>query len=298
MNYKIIEKDDYIEIEGLENFNITHIFECGQAFRWDKTEENSYIIVADSKVIELIEKNNGNIIIKNTTKEDFQEFWHDFFDLDTDYTLLKEKLKSTKAYNLNESLKEAIEFGYGIRLLNQEAFETIISFIISANNQIPRIKKSIKLLSENYGEFIEEYKGKKYFSFPKPEVLATIEPEEIREIARVGFRDIRIVEASKMYLENREKYSRELEDIQLGENLLEMPGIGPKVRDCILLFGYSRYKTFPVDVWVKRMMETLYIKKSIPNKKILEYALDLFGDLRGVAQQYLFYYARENKIGK
>ncbi|EHR33483.1 DNA-3-methyladenine glycosylase family protein [Helcococcus kunzii] len=297
-NYIIEEFDGGIKVKGLKNFDLTHIFECGQAFRWEKTVDNSYIIVAYGRVIELIKDASDDLIIYNTNKEDFVNIWHNYFDLNRDYDSLKLELAKTAAYKLNTSLKEAIEFGYGIRILRQEEFEMIISFIISANNQIPRIKNSIRLLSETYGEFIQEYKGQRYYSFPTPEKLASADPLEIKEICRVGFRNERIVLTSRLYLENPENFSNQLDDQTLGDNLLALPGVGPKVRDCILLFGYARGNTFPVDVWVKRLMETLYIKKTIPNKQILIYSEDLFGEHKGIAQQYLFYYARENKIGK
>ena len=295
--YKMHKIPKGIKIEGLKNFNTKHIFECGQAFRWDKTESGSYIVVAYNRIIEIYHE-GSDIILLNTTEEDFINIWHNYFDLDKDYDIIKTELSKVPAYEINESLKESIDFGYGIRILNQDNFEMIISFIISANNQIPRIKNAIRILSENYGDFIQEYKGKKYYAFPTPFQLANADPEEVKEIARVGFRNYRIVNAAKAYLNNPELYSDKLSDEMLGNNLLELEGIGPKVRDCILLFGYDRIQTFPVDVWVKRLMEFLYIKKTIPNKQILQYGIDLFGDYRGYAQQYLFYYARENKIGK
>lgn len=295
--YKIKPIQKGIRIEELKNFNAKHIFECGQAFRWDKTQSGSYIVVAYNKVIEIYH-DGDDIIILNTTQEDFINIWHHYFDLDKDYDFIKEELSKVPAYHINESLKEAMRFGYGIRVLNQDSFEMIISFIISANNQIPRIKNAIRILSETYGDFIGEYKGKKYYQFPTPSQLANADPEEVKEIARVGFRNYRIVNAAKAFLNNPELYNNNLSDEILGNNLLELEGIGPKVRDCILLFGYDRIQTFPVDVWVKRLMEFLYIKKKISNNQILQYGIDLFGDYRGYAQQYLFYYARENKIGK
>lgn len=298
MEYSIKKISNGIKISGLKNFNLTHIFECGQAFRWEKTDSDSYIIVAFNRVIELRIDEKNDLIIENCNEDDFKNIWHNYFDLDRDYDELKEILKNTEAFKLNNSLKEALEFGYGIRILNQDSFEMIMSFIISANNQIPRIKNSIRLLSENYGEFIQEYKGKNYFSFPTPQSLSKVDYEEIKEICRVGFRNERIVQTANLYLINPEKFNNKLSDQELGDNLLDLPGVGPKVRDCILLFGYARENTFPVDVWVKRLMETLYIKKSISNKKILEYSEDLFGRYKGFAQQYLFYYARENRIGK
>lgn len=295
--YKIQKINNGIRIEGLKNFNTQHIFECGQAFRWDKTDFGSYIVVAYNKVIEIYSEGE-DLIILNATQEDFINIWHHYFDLDKDYDFIKDELSKVPAYGINESLREAMEFGYGIRILNQDNFEMIISFIISANNQITRIKNAIRILSETYGDFIGEYKGNKYYAFPTPMQLANADPEEVKEVARVGFRNYRIVNAAKAYLNNPELYSNELSDEMLGNNLLELDGVGPKVRDCILLFGYDRIQTFPIDVWVKRLMEVLYIKKTIPNKQILQYGIDLFGDYRGYAQQYLFYYARENKIGK
>lgn len=296
MEYTIKQEKNHLVISGLKDFNLTHIFECGQAFRWEKTD-NGYIAINGNSVSEFVMKDK-DLLVFNCTKDEFIESWHSYFDLDNDYGKIKKSLEKTYAYKENDSLKNAIEFGSGIRILNQDQFEMIISFIISANNQIPRIKNSIRIISENYGEYIGEYKGKKYYSFPSPEVLSKVDPIELKELARVGFRNERIVETSKIYLENKENFSDKLTDEVLGENLLNLPGVGPKVRDCILLFGYARYKTFPVDVWVKRLMETLYIHKTIPNKKILEEANKYFGDIMGLAQQYLFYYARENKIGK
>lgn len=291
------KEKNIIILKNQENFKSKHIFECGQAFRWEKTEIGSYIIVAFDRVIEVYEKDN-DIYIENTTEEDFYNIWIKYFDLERDYNQVKKDLQNTKAYKLNNSLKEAIEFGDGIRILNQDSFEMIISFIISANNQIPRIKSSIKILSEVYGDFIQNYKGVDYYSFPKPSQLAFAKVEEVREKARVGFRDKRIVNAAKTYLNNLDKFDISLDSLTLEKNLLDLEGVGPKVKDCILLFGYSRKETFPIDVWVKRLMEYLYIKESIPNKKIMEYAINLFGEMRGLAQQYLFYYARENKLGK
>ncbi|NLW52149.1 MAG: 8-oxoguanine DNA glycosylase [Tissierellia bacterium] len=296
MNYLISDIENGIKVSGLRDFCPEHIFECGQAFRWERTEEGSYIAVAKDKVAEFLMK-DGELYVFNATKEDFEEVWHDYFNLDTDYQEIKDNLKKTLAYSKNDSLKEAIEFGNGLRILNQDHFEMIISFIISANNQIPRIKKSVELLSQTYGDFIGVYKGKKYHRFPSPAQLAYQDPEEVKEITRVGFRHTRIVEAARSYLEENDKFENvSLEELK--NNLIALPGVGPKVMDCILLFGYGIEDTFPVDVWVKRLMETLYLDQPIPNKKILEEAGILFGDYKGHAQQYLFYYARENAIGK
>lgn len=290
MDYKIKNKNI---IFNNKDFNPKHIFECGQAFRWVKEEDNSYTIVAYEKVIN-ISMGNDLITIKNTTEEDFNNIWINYLDLNTDYSAIKKQLSNDK------EMCKAVNFGYGIRILNQEKFETIISFIISANNQIPRIKKSIEILSNNYGKYIDEYNGKDYYSFPKPEILAEIPVEEIRNIARVGFRDKRIIETSKIISKNDFSIleSENFSSDTLKQELMKLPGIGPKVASCIMLFSYGRGETFPVDVWIKRVVEELYIKKETNIKLIDNYAHEIFGDLAGYAQQYLFYYGRENSIGK
>lgn len=299
MEYKIENIEGGIRIVGLKNFNLTHIFECGQAFRWEKTEEESYIVVAFGRVVEFFMEGE-DLLAYNTGEDDFRKIWHPYFDLDKDYDQIKNDLRKTKAFGLNDSLKEAMDFGYGIRILNQDRFETIISFIISANNQIPRIKKSVDLLAQQYGDFIENYKGKDYYSFPSPGQLKDADPLEVKEVTRVGFRNERIVNTSKaIYNKDFDLDGFEsLSDEKLRSELIKLEGVGPKVAACILLFAYDRGETFPIDVWVKRLMETLYIGREIKNKEIDSYADEIFGVNKGYAQQYLFYYARENAIGK
>lgn len=297
----IFEEKNQIDIKetsgGLvlkhESFNPTHIFECGQCFNFNIEEDGSYTAVHLGRIINVLQKED-HVLIRNVSLDEFYEIFYDYFDLGTDYSAIREKLSE------NEILKTASDYGYGIRILNQEMFETVISFIISANNGITRIKNSIKIISERYGDYIGEYMGRKYYAFPRPEVLAKVDPLELREFARVGFRDVRIVEASKMvadgYLDFDIDQTLSTEDLK--EKLMEMPGIGPKVADCILLFTYHRRETFPVDVWIKRVMETLFIGHEVPKKLVDDYAREYFGKLAGYAQQYLFYYGREEKIGK
>lgn len=186
-----IAKDNKIIFRN-QSFNPKHIFECGQAFRWERNEDESYTNVAFGRVIN-VSKKDDIITLDNVSEEDFNNIWMDYFDLNRDYDVIKEKLSN------NETMREAMDFGYGIRILNQEHFETIISFIISANNQIPRIKKSIDIISKEYGQKIGEYRGKAYYSFPTFETLSKARVEDMREICRVGFRDKRIVETSQSY---------------------------------------------------------------------------------------------------
>ena len=283
--------------EGLilreDSFKVDHIFECGQCFNFRKNEDGSFTAVFLGKIINLLEC-DGYTLIRNVSLDDFYNVFYDYFDLGTDYKQIKEELSGS------EILKKASDYGYGIRILNQDLFETTISFIISANNQIPRIKNAVRIISERYGDYLGEYMGEKYYSFPSPDVLAKVDPLDLREYARVGFRDVRIVETAKAFVDGFLNFEDEksLTDIDLHKKLNELPGIGPKVADCIMLFAYHRRQTFPVDVWIKRVMETLFIGKEVPKKQVDNYAREIFGDLAGYAQQYLFYYGRENAIGK
>lgn len=289
MKYNIIEEEDKIILKDIMDFNPQHIFECGQAFRWNKEKDDSYTTIAFGKVVN-VKKEKTGIILSGTNLDDFNNIWYDYFDLGRDYGDIKRELSKDPV------LEEAIAFGDGIRILNQDPFEMIISFIISANNQIPRIKKSIELISKQYGENIRD----DYYSFPTAEVLAGADPLDVREICRVGFRDVRIVETSSLIANGQIKF----EDIFSAtrdkgkEILMTLPGVGPKVSDCILLFAFNKDEAFPVDVWVKRVMEHFYLKEDTNVKLIGSHGARIFGKLAGFAQQYLFYYAREQGIGK
>lgn len=287
-----IEENEKRLILREASFEPSHIFECGQCFNFHKEEDGSYTAVFLGKIINVLKLDEGVSLIRNISLEDFNDIFYDYFDLGLDYEAIKEEIA------IDPVMEKATAYGYGIRILNQEVFETTISFIISANNQIPRIKKAVRIISERYGDYIGEYKGRKYYSFPRPEVLMKVKPEDLREYARVGFRDKRIVEASRMIYEGHLEEANDLDTEDLRKRLIELPGVGPKVADCILLFAYHRRETFPVDVWIKRVMETLFIKKEVPKKQVDDYARKYFGKNAGYAQQYLFYYGREEKIGK
>lgn len=294
MEYNILEIEDKIILKDMEDFQPKDIFECGQAFRWTLEEDGSYTSVAYGKVIN-VKRDGEDIVLSNTNREDFNNIWYNYFDLARNYGNIKKILSEN-----DPVLKEATEFGQGIRILNQEPFEMIISFIISANNQIPRIKKSIDIISSQYGKLIDNYKGVDYYSFPGPEVLSRVSPEELREVAKVGFRDVRIVETSMMIASGQFNMVSlfDMTRDQGKEELMKLPGVGPKVSDCILLFAYNKPEAFPVDVWVKRVMEYFYLKKDTNVKLIGQEGARLFGNLAGFAQQYLFYFAREQDIGK
>ncbi len=290
----IIEKDNQIILEGIsKDFEPKHVFECGQCFRWLREEDGSYTGVVQGKVIN-VKKENDLIIFDNTNKEDFENIWFDYFDLGRNYGEIKNQLKV-----MDEYLEKATEFGQGIRILQQDGWEMLISFIISANNRIPMIQRAINNLSERYGKFIGEYRGKKYYAFPTPEELSKVSVEDIRA-CQTGFRDKYIKSVVDYVNENNEDVLsyRKLDTSECIKELVKFNGVGPKVADCIALFGMQKYDTFPVDVWVKRVMEEFYVEDNLSLPKIRKFALDKFGDLSGFAQQYLFYYARELGIGR
>ena len=303
-----MKEQKYI-IENQNSFELKDIFECGQCFRWNEQEDGSYIGVIKNGVIQvkkekkICKEMNGEREI-NKTKEiitftgkcdgNFKEIVEEYFDLNRDYEKIKKQLE-----NIDEYLKTSIEYGKGIRILNQDLWETIISFIISANNNIPRIKGIIERISQKYGNEIE-WNEKKYYTFPTPEQLKDVTVQEFRNLG-LGFRDIRLYETTQMILNKEvdlEKLRKNPNTQEVRNELLKLSGVGPKVADCILLFSdLKRFDVFPIDVWVRRVMNDLYIKESDESKvsktKIEKLAEEKFGDLKGLAQQYLFYWRRE-----
>lgn len=292
MKYKSYEENGDIIIKAVKNFEPKHIFECGQCFRWNDEPDGSFTGVAYGKVINASKKDE-DIVLKNTNLEDFKNIWYDYFDLDRDYEDVKSKLGG------DETLVKAMEFGSGIRILNQDEWEILISFIISANNRIPMIKRAINLLSEKYGEFVGEYRGKKYYSFPTAESLQYVTVEDLED-CKTGFRAKYIIAAAEL-VANKEIdiYALKSMDTDLArKELMRFSGVGPKVSDCIMLFSMGKQDAFPIDIWVKRVMEYFYLEEDTKLPAIQSYANEKFGDFAGFAQQYLFYYARELGIGK
>lgn len=283
-------------IENQDSFNITHIFECGQCFRWNRINENTYIGVIKGAVIKV--KQEGNkIIFTGNSEKNFKDTINYYFDLNTNYTEYKNKLS-----NIDGFMEESIKFGDGIRILKQDLWECIISFIISANNNIPRIKKIIERISKEYGKEIE-FEGNIYYEFPTPEELSKASIEDLRALG-TGFRDKRIFNTTKMILEKKvdlEKIIKFETSEEMREELLKLDGVGPKVADCILLFSLKRLDVFPIDVWVRRVMNDLYIHNEIEEKvnkqQLQKLAEEKFGNLAGMAQQYLFYWKREENKG-
>lgn len=282
------------ELKNQDSFKLRDIFECGQCFRWNEQEDGSYVGIWKSNVV-CVKQNGNNISFEGVCLDgDLETEIIDYFDLNRDY----EKIKSTLS-KIDDNLKTSINYGEGIRILNQDLWETIISFIISANNNIPRIKGIIERLSKAYGREIK-FKEKSYYTFPSPEDLKDVTVEEYRKLG-LGFRDIRLYETTKMILDGKidlKKLQENPNTREVREQLLSLSGVGLKVADCILLFStLKRFEVFPIDVWVRRVMNDLYIKEPDENKvskrEIEKLANEKFGDLAGMSQQYLFYWRRD-----
>jgi len=285
-------KEQTFILENYKSFNVTHIFECGQCFRWNKEVDGSYTGIFENNVLNVKQEEN-RIIFKGICSENIITTCIDYFDLDTNYENIKSELGK-----IDDNLKASIEYGNGIRILNQDLWETLISFIISANNNIPRIKGIIDKLSKAYGNKMI-YNGQEYYTFPTPEELSKATKDDLRKLG-LGFRDKRVYETTKMVLNNiinLEDLKKEKDLNKLREKLLLFPGVGNKVADCIMLFALKKYEVFPIDVWVRRVMNELYIKKEDETKvnkiEIENLAKEKYGDLAGLAQQYLFYWKRE-----
>ncbi len=288
---KIFENSANLILENVCDFEPCHIFDCGQCFRWERQSENSYFGIAFGKAL-LIEKSGDSLVFYNTSIDDFEKIWRNYFDLGRDYGGIKGYLSKDKI------MAEAISFGEGIRILNQEPFEALISFIISASNNIPRIKGIISRLCENFGDRIS-YMGKDYYCFPTPKKLASLSLQEL-SVIRAGFRDKYILSAAKAVASGEIDLERvkNLNSTDAKKEIMTLSGVGSKVADCILLFAFSKCDSFPVDVWIKRIMEHCYFdKKDTAITQIAEYAREHFGEYGGFAQQYLFYWSRENRIG-
>lgn len=288
MKLQIIESGNDTVVKGLENFYLESILECGQCFRWDKNEFNDYTGIVGNKAVRIVQ-HGDTAIFYNCTHQDFLGFWSGYFDMETNYGEIIEKLTEN-----DDVMKKAALFAPGIRILRQPLFETLITFIISANNSIPNIRRVVTSLSTMYGQKVQ-FNEKEMFTFPEPEVLANADIGDI-SFSKAGFRSKYIKNTACEFLKN----PLTTESLKLmgyeeaKRELMKYTGVGAKVADCTLLFSGAYMNAFPVDVWVKKIMEELYLKKDTPLKIISEYAYKRFGDLGGYAQQYLFYYARSN----
>lgn len=291
---KITDKAGVVEVAGIKDFDLDHIFDCGQCFRWEKNTDGSYIGIAYGKIAAMdYDRDRETLKIYNSCEEDFNNIWKKYLDLDRDYSAIK-----TLLMEKDQVIKEAINYGQGIRILNQEKWETLLSFIISQNNNIPRIKKNINALAELMGEKAGEYEGKVYYNLPSPEVLADAEVEDLAP-CRLGYRAKYLIETARQVkdegIQSLERLgSPEVSVTETLESLRKYCGVGPKVANCISLFSMGKIQSFPIDTWVKKVMNQLYGIPENEMRKMAEFAEVNFGEYGGIAQQYLFYYITHN----
>lgn len=286
-----------LKLSDIKAFNIKHIFDCGQCFRRNEQTDGSYIGIFWNNVLNIVQWNDS-ITFHWYFDWDIDSIVKYYFNLDRDYDSIKKKLSKVDPY-----IKQSIDYWWGIRLLNQDLWETIISFMISANNNIPRIKTIIERMCVAYWHEISR-KWNSYYTFPLPEDLKDVSILNFRDLW-LWFRDERIFNMVRLVLDWKlclsNLYKEDTETIR--ETLLQINWIGPKVADCILLFSnLKRMEVFPIDVRVRRVMNILYIHNSdetkVDKNQILSIANEKFGDLAWIAQEYLFYRARTNLLKK
>ena len=295
---KKVEKEGiipYIKLNNVDNFDIDKIFDCGQCFRFDKVEnslhEKEFSGIAFGKFISFAQ-DGKDVFIYNSTEEEFEAIWKHYLALDIDYEMINDDILSRSD---SPDLARAVEYGKGIRILVQDKWEAICSFIISQNNNIPRIKKIIEALSQKCGQKVELPKGyeahfsgrSSLYSFPTPEAILELGVDGLFEL-KTGFRAKYIYDAAQKYVNGEINYIEISNSTteQAIELLCEVKGIGPKVASCALLFGFEKYDAFPIDVWIKKVIAKYF---SNGDEKFDPKAL---GDYAGIAQQYLFYYER------
>lgn len=276
LKYKLINNDK-IELEPSPDLNIKQILECGQVFRYKKMDFGYEIISLNHKA-QVYCQEHGTIITCDDAK-----YFENYFDLTRDYATIKSKLSKHKLLN------SAIQYGYGIRILKQDPVETILNFIISQNNNIPRIKKIIENICESFGENMGGY-----YSFPTINQLKQIPLQFFKDI-KTGYRDKYLFETIQMLscgFDLNCVYN--MPSVLANKYLQKLPGVGPKVADCILLYGFGKQDVFPTDTWIKKVYaDNLRMKTQVSANTISNYFVGLFGDLSGIAQQYLFYSKRE-----
>ncbi len=272
MKYEVIGNN--IKVSDCKCINIELCLFCGQAFRWKKNEDGSFHGVVDGKITDIMQ-NENEIIFINTSEEDFLCLWCDYFDLESDYE------KTVEKFSEDENLSSAVKEYYGIRILHQKPWEALCSFIISQNNNIPRIMGIIDRLCESFGKKI----GENDYSFPSYEMLKNVTTEDLAPL-RAGFRNKYIIDAAEKLCNGEIDFEKikEMPMEQARQELMKIKGVGAKVAECTLLYGFGRKEAFPVDVWVKKIMEEMY-PQGLP---------ECTKDIEGIAQQYLFHWRRNS----
>ena len=287
-----------LTIENIRDFNPEQIFESGQCFRFSREPDGSYTGVVRGCFVNISYDNEEDRI---TLWSDYMpkseplrlKFWRDYLNLDRDYLEIKRALTDN-----DPVMEKAVFAGSGLRILNQEPWETLVSFIVSQNSNIPKIKSSIEALCRLYGEKLGRFENRDLYSFPSIGALAASRVEDL-ETCKLGYRAPYIAETARQinidggaFLATADKASPEKAE----EYLLSLSGVGPKVAHCVLLFSMRKTDSFPIDVWIARAMNRLYCIDENDHETMREYAEEHFSPYGGIAQMYLFEYARKIDI--
>ena len=275
MDYKYIEqRGEDIVLTEIKHFVPSQVLDCGQSFRWSGDGEN-YSGIAFGRRLELALESN-DLILKNVSFDEFESIWKNYFDLGRNYGKLRQR------YSVDDTLEKAMAFSPGLRLMRQDIWETLVTFILSQNSNIPRIKGMVARLCENFGSVLP-CGG---YTFPAPKVLAGLSADDLSAL-RSGYRADYIIDAAKRASDGRLNFSElqcmPSEDVR--KSLMEVHGVGPKVADCVLLYGFGRVERYPLDVWMKRAMADYY-PNGFP---------EALTDTAGIAQQFLFHYIRTSR---
>lgn len=262
-----------VAVKNIKDLDLAQTLDCGQSFRWEQNDDGSFTGVAYAKAV-TVSISDDTLYIENSSVEDFEKIWRKYFDLDLDYGKIRSDIS-----RIHPVLEEAATYAPGIRILQQEPFEALCTFIISQNNNIKRIKGIVKRLCENFGEEI----GKGLYAFPTAEKLASLDVSDL-DVLRAGFRARYIIDGAQKVAngEVQLEMCRTLPYELARKELMKIVGVGTKVADCTLLFGLHRVESFPLDVWMKKAMATLFPTLTPED----------FGEYAGIAQQYIFHYSR------
>ncbi len=268
-------KNNFVLIKDITSFNLKQTLECGQCFRWQKTGENTYYGMAYGKTLTVCQQNSQ--LKFHCSKDDFENIWYDYFDLQTDYDKIRKDIAK-----INPLLDEIQQFSFGIRILKQDSWEALCSFIISQNNNIPRITGIIRRLCENFGEKTADGN----YTFPSAKTLSQYTVDDF-SVLRSGFRAKYIADACQKVVSGEIDLNkiRQMPIETARTELMKIKGVGKKVADCTMLYGMGKKECFPIDVWIKRAMNTLFP----------DVTTESFGENAGIIQQYIYYYSRMNK---
>ena len=285
MNLEV--KNNDLWVNGLKDFEIGQTLECGQSFHFEKINA-AYLVIAHNRMLKVSQVDNETVVFYDTTISEFEDIWMKYFDLDRDYGSIKNKLLEK-----DDKLKAAIDEMSGVRIMNQDFFEMLISFIISQNKQILHIKKLVFDISAKWGTYLGKVNDKPYYAFPTPTQMAGCTIEDFIKL-KTGFRAPYLYDAVSKVLsgEISEEKARGLDSEETIKYLCQIKGVGEKVANCVALFSLEKRDAFPIDVWIKRIMEKVYFEGETDKKVIADFASKEFGEYGGYAQQYLFAYRK------